>query len=102
MKKKKNIIIELILICAILNVVRGGNMKFVFKRLKLMIDMYINVKNDKYRKNELLKSFAYLFKHPYLFFVSHKHIECNQDSVLKNVNAIVNRPYIMSVTYESI
>lgn len=73
-------------------------MKFVFKRIKLMIEMYINVKDDKCRKNELLKSFAYLFRHPYLFFISHKQIECHQNSVLKNVNTIVNRPYIMNST----
>lgn len=88
--------VDLVIIYVIIIIVRGGRVKFVFKRLKLMISMYMNVRNDKCRKAELLQSFMYLFKHPYLLFVSYKQIECNHNSVLKNVNTIINRPYIMS------
>lgn len=77
-------------------------MRFVIQRIKLMINMYLNAKDDKYRKNELLKSFMYLFKHPYLFFVNYKQIECHHDSVLKNVNTIFNRPYILSLNCDTI
>ena len=77
-------------------------MRFFYKRLQLMISMYINVKDDPYRKKELLKAFSYILKHPYLFFVTYRRIECHHNSVLKNVNTIINRPYVMSLGHESL
>lgn len=77
-------------------------MTLFVKRIKLMIGMYRNVKDDRYRKEELIKAFVYLVKHPHLLFVNHKQIKCNHDSVLKNVNTIINRPYILSLAHESV
>lgn len=73
------------------------DMTLFVKRIKLMISMYKNVKNDRYRKEELIKAFVYLAKHPHLLFVDYKQIKCNHDSVSKNVNTIVNRPYVLRI-----
>lgn len=67
-------------------------MKYVFKKLRLMQKMYAHVRDDECRKKELLGAYCYIAKHPSLFFKK-KRFEGQLDSVMKNVNTIVNRPY---------
>lgn len=68
-------------------------MREALEKLVLIVEMYNNVKKDKFRRKELNGAVLYLMKHPSLFFMQ-KQIECKNDSVMKNVNAIVNGPYI--------
>lgn len=72
------------------------NMKYTYRKFVMMHSMYKNVKDDKYRKHEALQAFKYVLCHPSFLFLQ-KTVEAGRNSVLKNVNVLVNYPYYDSM-----
>lgn len=74
-------------------------MKYVFRKIRLMMLFKNNVRNDINRTQEINKAIKYIITHPkYLFLrVSYEKIKKIKNlnaSVLKNINSIINTPYV--------
>ena len=89
---KKIIFIEIAIFYAIISLMRGGNMKYTFRKFKMMHASLKQVKGDKFRSKETRLAVVYMFMHPSHLFEK-KKLNSNYNSVLKAVNVMTNYPY---------